>query len=384
MRILLVCLCGCLGLGGTVAEAKKPIQASPRAVEHNNRGALLIEGGRLAEAEFELRTAIQLSPDYAEAHNNLGIVYKQRSELEKALEYFSKAASLDKKYTAPLSHMGAVYLMQGKFDEAISVLQKAVRKEPTFDYAIFNLGLAYLMKAREEPRPKPKTKWYREAEKHFITATQLNTKLVEAHVNLGDLYRETGDLVNAEIRYKLALEDDPNNPKIYQQLAEVQRQLGKTQQANAVLRRGQEVQRAATAKAHFDRGVALTQEGETLLARNEATAARAAFKRAVQAFQQALRLNGQSVEATYALGVVHERLGDHAAAEKAWERTLKLMPNHPGAHFNLGTLALRAGRSTEGLIHYCEFLRVGGTAFPEQAAHAQQQIREQKFSCHNY
>ncbi|MBI4237076.1 MAG: tetratricopeptide repeat protein [Deltaproteobacteria bacterium] len=378
---LLAAVCVFVFFPHTADAGKPPVQASPRAVEHNNRGALLLEEGRLDQAEFELKTAIQLSPDYAEAYNNLGIVYKKRNQLDLALTHFQKAAALNKDYTAPLSHIGAIYITQGRYDTAIEILTKAINRERTFAYAVYNLGLAFLMKAREEPDHKKKEKWYAEAEKQLTDATQLNPKLLEAHLNLGDLYVERGDLEKAEIRFRLALEDNPNNPKIYQQLVNVLRQRGKTREANELQTRGQQVGREVQAKEHFEAGYRLAEEGENMAAEGKKDAARVAFQRAAQSFQAALKVKPKMPEATYALGVVQERLGNHAAARKSWEQTLALVPDHPGALFNLGTLAFHEGRTSEGLVDYCKFLRTGGAAYPQQRAMVEQRLREQNLRC---
>lgn len=361
--------------------AKPAIAPSERAVEHNNRGAMLIEQKDLTAAEFELKTAVSLSPDYAEAYNNLGIVYKTRHQLDTALAEFQKAISINKDYTAPYSHIGAIYIEQGRYDAAIEELNKAIHREPTFAYAIYNRGLAILLKARDASDAKAKEKLYASAEQDFVLATQLNPKLVEAHLNLGDLYRETGQLEKATIRYRLALEDNPNDAKIYRQLADVLRAQGKGAEATKLVTQGSQVERDTNSKAKFDEGFQATKEGEQLLVDGKKDAAKVAFTRAAAAFQAALKIDPKIPEATYGLGVAQERLGQHAQARKAWERTLTLQPKHAGALFNLGALSLREGKTSEGLYNYCVFLQSGGNAFPAQRAIVEQALRDNKFTC---
>ncbi|MBI2343174.1 MAG: tetratricopeptide repeat protein [Deltaproteobacteria bacterium] len=368
-------------LAPTIGWGKKLIKPTERAVEHNNKGALLIDQGRLMEAEFQLKTAIQLSPQYAEAYNNLGVIYKQRKDYDTALSYFEKAYGLNNKYIAPLSHMGAVHIARGHYAQAITLLRKAVDKEPTFADALYNLGLAYLMKAREAGDGTEKTKFYKEAEKHFTIATQLSPQHIDAHLNLGDLYVETGELEKAEIRYRLALEDNPQRADIYQQLARLLQQRGKGGEAAHIAQQGSQIAQDQAAKAAFDRGVKAMEEGETLRSEGKNDPARVAFTQATAAFEEATRLRPIYTEAFYGLGVARERLANHKGARTAWEMTLKQHPHHPGALFNLGTLSMNQGRTSEGLVYLCEFLQYGGSAYPEQRATVMKRLQESTLQC---
>lgn len=376
LALLCVMVCAAIPL-----HAKTAVQASPRAVEHNNRGVLLIEQGAMAQAEFELKTAIQLSPDYAEAYNNLGILYKKQRRHELAIANFEKAAKLDKHYAAPLSHLGAVYIDQGNYERAIAVLRKAIAKERTFAEAVFNLGLAFLMRARETPEEKKKQQFYAESEKQFIVATQLNPRFSEAHANLGDLYLETGQLENAEIRYRLALEDNPHQPHVYTQLADVLRRRGKSADAATITKQGGDITREASAKSAFDAGYALMETGENLAAEKKTAAANDAFRKARQSFQQALRHKPDFPQAAYGLGLAQQRLGDRKGARAAWQQTLALAPTHPGALYNLGTLALQEGFASEGLVHYCKFLDVAGNTYPDQVQVVREYLKAKAHAC---
>ena len=83
------------GIG--TAHAAKTKQAAPSlpAAYHNNQGALYLSKGEFQKAEFEFKTAIELSPGYAEAYSNLGLVYKRENKLNEALAAFTKATQLN-------------------------------------------------------------------------------------------------------------------------------------------------------------------------------------------------------------------------------------------------------------------------------------------------
>lgn len=372
-----------LALAPVCGWSKPPIQASPRAAEHNNQGAALIDQGNLALAEFEIKTAISLSPDYGEAYNNLGIIYKERKQYDQAITYFEKAASLDKTYVAPLSHLGTVYIAQGKLEAAIDILHKALKKDPRFDFAAYNLGMAYLLKAREEGNSNAKQADYAEAEKQLTLATQLNPKLSEAHAVMGDLYAETAQYEKAEIRYKLAIEDNPTNMTLYDQLAAVQRAQGKTSDAAQWKAKADVLRRTETAKKKLAEGLQLITEAETLLSSDKPKEAQVSLARAALALQAAVTNNPDQPEARYALGVVYERQGKSAEARAQWEQLLKQFPGHPGAQYNLGLLAMRAGQVSAAVVYWCDFLKAAGRGFPDQAANVKKQLQEKQLPCPN-
>ncbi len=380
-RILFVVMI--LGWCTAVADGKPTITPTPRAVEHNNRGAVLLSAGKYTEAEFELKTALQLSADYAEAHNNLGILYKQQGLLDLALQHFKSAIKIDKDYATPYSHIGAVYIQQGKFDQAIESLHLAIKKDATFAEAHYNMGLAYFMKGREAKDDGARHKLYESAEEKFRLATQLKPHFVEAHLNLADLYVEMNRLEDAAIRYRLALEDSANKAHVYEQLAKVLQLQGKTKEAQNMRQQGTSEQTATDARARYDEGIAAIQEGEALQADKKIPESKVAFGRAVTALARAVQLQPKSLDALYGLGVAHERLAHHREARTAWERVLTIDPQHAGSLYNLGTLDFQESHVSAGTVHFCNFLKAHANNFPSQAQIAQQYLRDHKLQCPN-
>ena len=64
-------------------------------------GSTLIDIGEYQEAKSNLKKAIELQPDYAEAYNNLGNAYKEMEEYTKQ-SWFAKAIELILSTTKPI------------------------------------------------------------------------------------------------------------------------------------------------------------------------------------------------------------------------------------------------------------------------------------------
>ena len=65
---------------------------------HNQLGLLDLNAERLAEAEKEFKSAIDLDPQYAEAQSNLGVLYGQMGRTSEAGLLFRRATENNPKY----------------------------------------------------------------------------------------------------------------------------------------------------------------------------------------------------------------------------------------------------------------------------------------------
>ena len=101
-----------------------------RATAYNERGVVLAQEGRSAEAIAAFREALLLAPDDAGAHNNLGIVLAGLGRAEEAIQHYSRSIALEP--DAPQTHvnLGVLLAARGKFDEAILRYREALRISP--------------------------------------------------------------------------------------------------------------------------------------------------------------------------------------------------------------------------------------------------------------
>lgn len=374
---------GCSLVGPLPASARGLTAPTPRAIEHNNRGAKLLNEGQLEQAELELKTAIELSPEYAEAYNNLGIVYKQRNDLDRALQHFQKAAGLNPDYASAYNHIASVHIARGEYDQAIQAADRAIKKERTFADAIFNKGLAWFLKGQRETQEGARRSAYGQAEKQFSLATQLNPKLTIAHKNMGDLYTELGNYEQAAIRYRLALEDDPRAVETWRQLANVYRLMGDTARANNATAKANEVAQLNKGNEAYQAGIKAMASAEQRLGTGDKKGATPLFNQAIKQFAKALLANPASADAAYQLGLAYQRQGVSDMARKAWLQTLAIVADHIGALYNLGTLETVQGNTAEATRYLCRFLAVGGRQFPAEADAVRRQLREQGTTCRN-
>lgn len=112
---------------------------------HYLKGRMLLEeDGRLREALTELRRAVTLRPDYAEARMALGIQLMAGGNYAEALTQFQSAARLAPTLVAVHLNLGDAYRANKQWQQAKSSFDRALKMRSNLPEAHFNMGLMYL------------------------------------------------------------------------------------------------------------------------------------------------------------------------------------------------------------------------------------------------
>ncbi len=167
----------------TTAAAAAPGNA--RA--HYNLGVVLVDEGRLEEAQPSFERAIRLKPDYDEAYYNLGLSLAQRGRVEEAVANFARALAIDPQNAETHNNMGGALLRLGRADKAIGHFEEALRLNPEKVTARNNLGSA-LAALGKSP----------EAIVHFRRALEIDPQNGETRRNLGLALLLTGATTEGE------------------------------------------------------------------------------------------------------------------------------------------------------------------------------------------
>ena len=381
----LVVLCMLMAASPALIAKKKPVQPTDRAVFHNNQGVSYLNKGEMERAEFEFKTAVELSPEYAEAVNNLGVLFKMKGQYTEAEKYFKRAIYIDKGYSSAYNHLGTVYLAQGQIEDAIKMIEKAIKKEPAFADAYYNLGICYIEKTKKNPSHS----YVKFAEHYFKKATELNPNLKLVHTELAKMYRELGDYEHAVIRYRLALENDPGDIDTWLKLGSLSLQMKEPFKAQNTFLKAVELNPSSAEAhqqlalfyynegryddsmneftevtrlnplsevAHFRIGTIKLHLGDGKKESGDAGLAQEYYAQAAGELQKALHINPTFVDASYNLGLAQLRLNNKDAARKQWELTLVTSPLHPQTLYNLGQLYGYTGRKKESLELLCKFI----------------------------
>lgn len=112
------------------------------AMEYYQAGIAFLKNKQVDAAIEQLRVAIEMKPDYAEAHRYLGLAYGQKNAWEEASRVLEKAIKSQPDDLLSLKNLGVAYLQQKRFAEAEQILQQALQYAPNDEKVRSYLSMA--------------------------------------------------------------------------------------------------------------------------------------------------------------------------------------------------------------------------------------------------
>ena len=167
---------------------RKAIEINPDyALAHSNLGTILKDLGKLKEAEFATRKAIEINPGIAEAYSNLGTILKNLGKLKEAELTTRKAIEINPNYALAHSNLGSILKNLGNLKESELAFCKAIEIQPYLASAYFSLStLNYSKKSK---------KW----EKQLFSEKILKNNLDKDKINI---YFARGNILHNEKTYQ--------------------------------------------------------------------------------------------------------------------------------------------------------------------------------------
>jgi eukaryotic-like serine/threonine-protein kinase len=127
------------------AAAAKAVQLDPKLAEGHVSLAVVLMTYEFdwSGAEKELRQAIDLSPNLADAHHYYALYLAGLGRRDEARAEIERARELDPLSPMTLADAGWVYYLARRYDRTVDMNQKAIDLEPNFWMAHRDLGLGY-------------------------------------------------------------------------------------------------------------------------------------------------------------------------------------------------------------------------------------------------
>jgi tetratricopeptide (TPR) repeat protein len=131
----------------------------------------MVKAGRTAEALRTLDSMIAQNPNDAQSRFQKGVILFDQKRSAEAVTVFQKLVQDFPLLPEPLNNLAVVYVEQGQLDKARSTLEAAIRSRPNYGTAFQNLGDVYTRMASrayaralqiEDPESAPKLALLRE------------------------------------------------------------------------------------------------------------------------------------------------------------------------------------------------------------------------------
>jgi tetratricopeptide (TPR) repeat protein len=258
-------------LGDALNEQGKKADA-----EAAYRKASDVEHGKQAQAEAACRKALDIKPDDPVAHFNLGkTLYSVPGHMDEAIRELREAIRLKKDYAEAHVALADALWSKGDTDGAIAVIRETIRLEredsEAQSYAHTYLGGLLLAKGQRD-----------EAFAEYREAIRLNKRFPAPRINLGNALANNGQLDEAIAEFRELIRQMPWNFKARNNLGTALLQKGQLDEAIAEFREAIRLKRDF-AEHHHNLGTALLEKGQ--------------LDEAITEFREAIRLNKSYIQA---------------------------------------------------------------------------------------
>lgn len=190
---------------GAADDLRQAVKMRPDLAEaFHNLGFALEKGGDLKSAAAAYERALILKPTYSSAMNNLGFLLATTEvDPQKAMKLCSRAAEMEPNNSNYRDSLGWACYKAGRPDDAILHFKAAIRLDPSAAKPHFNLGLCEFNR-----------KNYVEAARSFSNAIQVNPGFIKAYIPLGNCYEQMKQANRALYVYQQAMTKIPDGSPV--------------------------------------------------------------------------------------------------------------------------------------------------------------------------
>ena len=325
-RLALVTL---LSESGRNAEADQLLLRIPpnTAAEFMRRGQTYENTKDFAKALADYEKAIEMEPNNTLNRNHLGYFWSVQAKYDKAILELKKAIEINPQFAEALANLGAALFQHGgHLDEAIAHLTKAIEINPNHLTAQMFLGLAL---EKNTQRVEAISKYRR-----VLEVEPLNTW---ALLTLAQALTNQGQPDEAITQYRKVIELDPTNTWPYHELGNSLLRQGKPAEAITWYKKELELD-PKNSRAYNRLGQALYDLGQQ--------------DEAITLYKTAIELDSKNTWAHIHLGNALLALGQSDEAIVLYKNAIEIDPKNTGAHTNLGNALLKLGKPDEAIIQY--------------------------------
>lgn len=269
------------------------VRANPNSAAGRVRyGEALAAAGLLTDAVEQLKAAVKLDEKHTGAWLDLGLIAMQTDDRASAAGYFEKVVELtagsqyeaiNQRREKALFHLGEIYLDKRAYEDAVGYFKAAlrIRRDASDTY--------YLLAQALHGMDSDET-----ALENLEAATALDPNYAEAHNLWGEILLDRGDVVNAAVHLRKALELAPDRKEAkasFAKLGSADDAMKRSQEALARGDKDEAVEQALLAREiEPDNADAVVAHVRVLLAMGEK-------KLAAKYVKEALKLDPDNAEA---------------------------------------------------------------------------------------
>jgi cytochrome c-type biogenesis protein CcmH/NrfG len=205
------------------------LKAPREARRFFDQGRKAVSRQKWSEAESRFQQAVGQYPKYAEAWFEMGAMYQRQGKQDEARKAYLRAVELDANFVKPLFHLAELSAYDSKWVETARYSRRVLELDPVsfprvyFLDAVANFNLGDLDKAEKSAR---RAQMFTPAHQNPRVALLLGSVLMQKHDYKGAVEGFKAYLQHAP--------DAPDSGEVKAQLQELQKQMGRGTQPEAV------------------------------------------------------------------------------------------------------------------------------------------------------
>ncbi len=279
------------------------------------------------KARFPLEQANQIDSSSPQLLYDWASYYNEIKQFEKAEKNLLKLLQLKEvKYCKPCVHnsLGLTYSNSGRYKEAEKEYLIAYEMDSMLDYINNNLGLLYFTTHR-----------YGEAEQLLNKDLTRHPEWPNTYSNLAAVYLLTNRQPLAETFYKKALEIDSTDGKSLYWLSDIYMKTNRMKDAEELVTIG--IRHYPKHEAFYSKlGYIYLNSGR--------------FNSAEVQFNKVLTINPNSADAHMQIGIVYNQTKRYPESEVECKKAIQLNPNFTLAYYNLACALSMQNKTDEGFL----------------------------------
>jgi tetratricopeptide (TPR) repeat protein len=214
---------------------------------------------------------VNKSPGKARARYNLGLAYHDRGQMRLAASEWELSVEIEPRSNPALKELGIMCASAHRYEEAKDYYRRAIEASATDAAAHYNLAVLLEKEGHAAEAVEYFQSFLRIAPAYlyqYVQSARLRIKALRpayqgdarAHFNLGNAYKDRGDLESAAKEWKLAIEIDPKHSFALSQLGTKHFLEGQHEEAIDYYRRAIEASET-NAEAHYNLAMVLEKSG---------------------------------------------------------------------------------------------------------------------------
>ena len=289
-------------------------------------GGCLRACSQLNESKFYLEKVISLRPNSAEALINRGLIRLAQKNEPGAVSDLGKAHKIKPHIKEIWDLVVSLKIKLGKYEDALIILEGIVCAEPSNGKYNAALAACYQHVGRID-----------KAVDSYRIAIENNTDNPEIYINMGAALMDQGNIDEAIDSYKQALKTNPDYALAYNNIGVALSERGDLTAAIESYKRALKIQ-PDYSEVFYNMGIAFNELGN--------------LAAAVESYNMALQIKPNYAKAYNSMGVSLKGQDDLAAAINSYKKAIEINPDYDGAYMNMGNALKDQGNLSAAIDSY--------------------------------